>query len=103
MWPRPALRVARRRGLNARRAVLVGGGEPATEILAALQRRPDVGVQVLGMVGDKEGDGPAAVPFLGRFEDLRAVLDEQDVDLVIVALPHADYTRVGDRAARHRR
>ena len=93
---REALRVARRRGVNQRRAVLVGGGEPAMEILAALQRRPDVGVRVLGLVGDKEGDGTAAVPFLGRFEDLRAVLDGQDVDVVIVALPHADYTRVGD-------
>ena len=93
---REALRVARRRGVNQRRAVLVGGGEPAMEILAALRRRPDVGVRVLGVVGDKEGDGTAAIPFLGRFEDLRAVLDGQDVDVVIVALPHADYTRVGD-------
>jgi Undecaprenyl-phosphate glucose phosphotransferase len=93
---REALRVARRRGLNQRRAVLVGGGEPAMEILAALQRRPDVGVRVLGVVGDKEWDGAAAVPFLGCFEDLRAVLDGQEVEVVIVALPHADYTRVGD-------
>jgi Undecaprenyl-phosphate glucose phosphotransferase len=93
---REALRVARRRGLNERRALLVGGGEPALEILAALQRRPEVGVRVLGLVGDKDGDGASAVPFLGRFEELRAVLDRHDVDVVIVALPHADYARVGD-------
>jgi Undecaprenyl-phosphate glucose phosphotransferase len=93
---REVLRIARRRGVNQRRALLVGGGEPALEILAALQRRPDVGVRVLGVIGDKEAHGAAGVPFLGRFEDLRAVLDAQDIDVVIVALPHADATRVGD-------
>jgi Undecaprenyl-phosphate glucose phosphotransferase len=93
---REGLRVARRRGMNQRRAVLVGGGGPVVEVLAALRRRPDVGVSVLGLVGDKEADGPPAVPFLGRFEDLRATLDRQDVDVVIVALPHADYARLGD-------
>jgi Undecaprenyl-phosphate glucose phosphotransferase len=93
---REVLRMARRRGVNQRRALLVGGGSPALEILAALRRRPDVGVHVVGLVGDKETSGPAGVPVLGRFEDLRAVLDGQEVDLVIVALPHADYTRVSD-------
>jgi Undecaprenyl-phosphate glucose phosphotransferase len=93
---REALRVARRRGLNERRAILVGGGEPALEIFAALRRRPEVGVRVLGLVGDKDGAGGPAVPFLGRFEELRAVLDGHEVDVVIVALPHADYARVGD-------
>jgi len=93
---REALRMARRRGLNARRAVVVGGGEPAAEILGALRRRPDVGVQVLGMVGDKEEHRRPGAPLLGRFEDLRSVLDAQGVDLVIVALPHADSSRVSD-------
>jgi Undecaprenyl-phosphate glucose phosphotransferase len=93
---REALRVARRHGLNERRAILVGGGEPAQEILAALQRRPETGVRVLGVVGDKESAGSSAAPLLGRLEDLRAVLDAHAVDVVIVALPHAEYARVGD-------
>ena len=92
---REALRVARRRGLNERRAILVGGGEPAREILAALQRRPEAGVRVLGVVGDKDAEGMPGIPSLGRFEDLRAVLDGHAVDVVIVALPHTDYARVG--------
>ena len=91
---REGLRFARRRGLNLRRAIVVGGAGPAAEILAALRRRPDVGVQVLGVVGDKDQSG-TSVPWLGRVEELRAVLDRQDVDIVFVALPHAEYGRLG--------
>jgi Undecaprenyl-phosphate glucose phosphotransferase len=91
---REGLRFARRRGLNRRRALVVGGAGPAAEILAALRRRPDVGVQVLGLVGDKD-DGGTSVPWLGRIEELRAILDRQEVDIVFVALPHAEYGRLG--------
>jgi Undecaprenyl-phosphate glucose phosphotransferase len=91
---REGLRFARRRGLNLRRALVVGGAGPATEILAALRRRPDAGVQVLGLVGDKD-EGGTSVPWLGRVEELRAILDRQEVDIVFVALPHAEYGRLG--------
>jgi Undecaprenyl-phosphate glucose phosphotransferase len=91
---REGLRFARRRGLNLRRALVVGGAGPAAEILAALRRRPDVGVQVLGLVGDKD-EGGTSVPWLGRIEELRAILDRQEVDIVFVALPHAEYGRLG--------
>jgi Undecaprenyl-phosphate glucose phosphotransferase len=88
------LRLARRRGLNRRRAVVVGGGGPVAEIVAALRRRPDVGIQVLGLVGDPT-DEPSAAPWLGKFEDLRTVLDRHAVEVVFVALPYGDYGRLG--------
>jgi exopolysaccharide biosynthesis polyprenyl glycosylphosphotransferase len=91
---REGLRVARRRGLNRRRAVVVGGGGPVGEIVAALRRRPDVGIQVLGVVGDPS-DEPSAAPWLGKFEDLRAVLDRHTIDVVFVALPYSEYGRLG--------
>ncbi|MGH7334341.1 MAG: undecaprenyl-phosphate glucose phosphotransferase [Candidatus Rokuibacteriota bacterium] len=93
---REGLRVARRRGINLRRAIVVGGGEPAAEIVAALQRRPDVGVRLLGVVGDKDEHGAGGAPRLGRFEDLRTLLDREQVDVVFVALPHHAYGRLGD-------
>ncbi len=92
---REGLRFARRRGMNMRQAVVVGGAGPATEILAALRRRPDVGVKVIGVVGEKGEDATVGLPWLGRFEELRAVLDRQPVDVVFVALPHAEYARLG--------
>jgi len=90
---REILRAVRRTGRNLRRAVIVGGGGPAVGIMTALRRRHDTGVQVLGLVGDKGDESPAA-PWLGGFEDLRSVLDRHDVDLIFVALPHNDYGRV---------
>jgi Undecaprenyl-phosphate glucose phosphotransferase len=90
---REALRVARRRGYNLRYAVVVGGGEPAAEVFRVLRRRPDVGVRVLGRLGDKREEGE--LRWLGAPEDIRAVLDAHQVDVVMIALPHADYPRLG--------
>ena len=90
---REALRVARRRGYNLRYAVVVGGGEAAAEVFRVLRRRPDIGVRVLGRLGDKREDGETR--WLGAPEDIRAVLDAHQVDIVIIALPHADYPRIG--------
>src|SRR5712691_7279917 len=50
---REALRFVRRRGYNQRYAIVVGGGEPATEVLRVFKRRPDVGIRVLGLLSDK--------------------------------------------------
>jgi len=79
--------------MNLRRAIVVGGGGPAVEILSALRRRPDIGVRVLGLVGDKQAEAGAS--WLGRFEDLRAILDREQVDLILIALPHDEYGRLG--------
>ncbi len=91
---REALRVARRRGYNLRYAVIVGSGELAETVIDRLRLRPDVGIYVLGVVGDdKEGLG-LHTKWLGGYADLRAVLDAETVDHVILALPHEDMARL---------
>ena len=70
----------------------MGGGEAAAEVFRVLRRRPDVGVRVLGRLGDKREEGETR--WLGAPEDIRAVLDAHQVDIVIIALPHADYPRL---------
>ena len=90
---REALRFARRRGYNQRYALVVGSGELAGAVVRLLQSRPDVGIAILGRVGDdKEATG--GVRWLGAYADLRAVLDAQPVDQVILALAHEDYARL---------
>jgi Undecaprenyl-phosphate glucose phosphotransferase len=91
---REALRYARRHGYNQRYAIVVGGGKPAAEVLRVLKRRRDVGIRVLGLLSDKADEAGGEVPRLGGLEDVRAVLDGQQVDIVFIALPHDDYSRL---------
>ena len=90
---REALRFARRHGYNLRYAIVIGGGEPAAEVLRVLGRRRDVGIFVLGILSDKR-EVPENVRWLGGIEDVRTVLDRQQVDIVFIALPHADASRL---------
>jgi Undecaprenyl-phosphate glucose phosphotransferase len=90
---RELLRVARRRGFNLRSAVVVGGGELAVAVARRLQARPDLGIRVLGLVGDQK-EGAADLTWLGGYADLRAVLDRSPLDHVVMALPHEDYGRL---------
>ena len=90
---REGLRFARRRGYNQRFAVVVGDGELAATVVQRMEGRRDVGIQVLGVVGD-EKDDTGGVRRLGGYADLRAVLDAHTVDHVILALAHEDYGRL---------
>jgi Undecaprenyl-phosphate glucose phosphotransferase len=92
---REVLRVARRRGYNQRYAVVVGGGEPAAEVLRVLRRRPDTGIRLVGLLSDKGEAEGTGVRRLGGIEDIRGVLAAHQVDIVIIALPHGDYPRLG--------
>jgi Undecaprenyl-phosphate glucose phosphotransferase len=90
---REVLRFARRRGYNLRGVVIVGDGEPVAAVLQRIQARPDVGLHILGLVGDDK-DGARGGRWLGGYADLRAILDSHEVDHVILALTHEDYTRL---------
>jgi Undecaprenyl-phosphate glucose phosphotransferase len=90
---REGLRFARRRGYNLRYALVVGSGELAQHVIERLRGRPDIGIQVVGVVGDaKEGAG--GVPWLGAYADLSAVLATRPVDHVVIALIHEDASRL---------
>lgn len=92
---REALRMVRRHGSNLRYALVVGGGELARTVIGRLRERPDVGIHVLGVVGDDKDGGELGARRLGGYGDLRAILDQGGVDHVILALPHEDYARIG--------
>ncbi|MFQ5899766.1 MAG: undecaprenyl-phosphate glucose phosphotransferase [Candidatus Methylomirabilia bacterium] len=91
---REALRFARRRGYNLRHALVVGGGELAREVVERLRRRPDVGIQVVGVVGEEKDEGDPHVKRLGSYADLQSVMHQFQVDHVILALPHEEFARV---------
>lgn len=85
---RNSLREARRRGFNLRHAVVVGEGSSLSELVARLDRFPEIGVRVMGAVTETgQGQGPRGKPVLGRFDQFQQVLAEHHPDIVIFALP----------------
>ena len=91
---REALRVARRNGYNQRYAVVVGGGEPAAEVLrlsAPSPRRRDPPAGAAQRQARRRGRR-RAVAGRSRGDPQRA--DQPPVDMVIIALPHSEYSRL---------
>ncbi len=82
-------------GQLARRAVIVGGGEPAGEVLEALNRQPNSDVSVIGLFDDRSDlRSPNVVSGyakLGSIAELTQFVRDTRVDLLIVTLPlHAE-------------
>jgi len=90
---REALRFARRQGYNQRFALVVGSGGLAGTVIERLRARPDVGIQVIGIVADQK-EAISGAPWLGGYADLGAILGARDVDHVILALAHEDHGRL---------
>jgi Undecaprenyl-phosphate glucose phosphotransferase len=79
------------KGQLDRRAVIVGGGEPAGELIEALQSSRDVDVTIAGIFDDRNGErSPEIVSGyrkLGNVSELIDFVRRDRVDLLIVTLP----------------
>jgi len=89
---------AEMRGDLARRAVIVGGGRPAEELVRRLTRSGHRAIRILGVFDDRGGErSPDAVDIyrkIGTFDELEAYCREQAVDLLIIALPATAEERI---------
>ena len=87
-----------RQGRLARRAVIVGGGESAAELVRRLESAAKASIQILGFFDDRgKSRSPEILGTyqkLGRFADLEAFCREQRVDLLIIALPTTAEERI---------
>lgn len=85
-------------GMLQRQAVIVGGGEEAGALIAALQSNPNSDIKVLGLFDDRQDarspDMVAATPKLGRVKALKDFARQTRVDLVIVSMPMTAESRV---------
>ena len=88
---RLALRQARRRGLNLRHIVLVGGAVKSSEIVRRIAAAPWLGLSITGYFGDNDGLAiDTASTQLGGLADLAPYLERTVVDQVWIALPLRD-------------
>lgn len=81
----------RQAGLIERRAVLVGGGPEAVDLIRALRAEPECDIRICGIFDDRDLSRTPAVmeglPRLGRMDELIAFGRQAEIDMLIVALP----------------
>ncbi len=85
------LRKLRRSGINSRHLLIIGDPQPAEELAARIENRPELGYQIEGMLRPQEtllAGAPASArwPVLGAFADLKTILQKGIVDEVIITL-----------------
>jgi len=93
-----AVRKWTRAGRLTRRTVIVGGGDAGQNVIEALQRQKDSGVQIIGLFDDR-GDKRSSMDCagerkLGVVDDLVEFGRRTRVDLVIFSLPIAAEERI---------
>ena len=85
-------------GVLERRAVLVGGGPEAVELVHALRDEPNNDVRICGIFDDREDARVPAMkeglPKLGRIDELLEFGRRAEIDMLIVALPLAAEQRL---------
>lgn len=81
-----------------RRAVIVGGGEPAARVIEALRASPDTDITIIGLFDDRNDDRSppvvAGFPKLGKIDQLVDFARKTRIDLLIVTLPVAAEDRL---------
>ena len=88
MLMRSVLSLRHRRGKDLDRVLIAGSGELAREVVARMCAQGELGFRIIGYLGSEE---PALdpIPYLGSIDDAEQVIEQQQIDHVFVALPHA--------------
>jgi len=93
-----AIRNWSRNGIMERRAVIVGGGAPAKELIRVLEQQPDNDIRICGIFDDRgEKRSPimvAGYPKLGTVAELVEFVRITRIDMLIISLPLSAEARI---------
>ena len=93
-----AIRRWARNGTMERRAVIVGGGEPAKELIRTLEHQPENDIRICGIFDDRdERRSPAIIagyPKLGNIAELVEFARLARIDMLIISLPLSAEARI---------
>ncbi|MDG3577194.1 undecaprenyl-phosphate glucose phosphotransferase [Rhizobium sp. YJ-22] len=87
-----------RNGTMERRAVIVGGGQPAKDLIRALEQQPENDIRICGIFDDRnETRSPSMVagyPKLGTVAELVEFARLARIDMLIISLPLSAEARI---------
>ncbi|SFI52394.1 undecaprenyl-phosphate glucose phosphotransferase [Methylobacterium brachiatum] len=87
-----------RAGRFDRRTAIVGGGKPAEELIAALEKQSDSGIRIVGVFDDRNADRSSDVvagyPKLGTVDDLVTYARHARLDLIVFTIPITAEARI---------
>ena len=87
-----------RAGRFDRRTAIVGGGQPAEDLIAALETQSDSGIRIVGVFDDRNTDRSSDViaghPKLGNVDDLVAYARHARLDLIVFTIPITAEARI---------
>jgi Undecaprenyl-phosphate glucose phosphotransferase len=87
-----------RKGIMERRAVVIGGGPSAEELIRAIEQQPHNDIRLCGLFDDRDGARSpkviAGYPKLGSTTDLIEFARTARIDMLIVSLPMLAEARV---------
>ncbi len=75
-----------------RRVVVVGAGDAGASFCSQVQSTPDFRIDIVGVIDDdlnKIGSSVIGVQVFGPVEELPSVVDRQNADLIVIAIPSA--------------
>ncbi len=85
LWHRIFFSAVRRERL-ADRAIVLGGGQWASDLAHEIQKRCDVGISLVGYVDSLGPASPNGLRYLGTPDQLAALLDRETVAHIVVAM-----------------
>lgn len=93
-----AIRRWGRNGVMERRAVIIGGGKPARDLVRALEQQPENDIRICGIFDDRNSerspDIVAGYPKLGTVAELVEFARLAHIDMLIISLPLSAEARI---------
>lgn len=96
---REVLRFLRRKGYNLRYALIVGTGDQARLLVKRLEKRPEVGIKIAGLITTNPGETGRKIEglnVLDHYTKIREVIKDRKVDHVFLALAWQEHAKVVD-------
>jgi len=94
---RELLRLIRKRGYNLRHALIVGTGSLGQDVTDRVHSHPELGIKIRGFLCEDSsqiGNELEGFKVLDTFENVRDVVMNQNIDMVLITLPLSAHERL---------